>query len=90
MATRKRPVVSSGTVLAPLDAARRERYAVITERDAASVTGVGWAFLSTRGGIFRAGEEILPSTLRVVILGAVRENTYYATEYDPDVPAPPT
>lgn len=90
MARKTQTVVPPSAVLAPLSAELQERYRRYTELDAAAVTRPGWAFLGTRGGIFRAGDEVLPSRLRVVIMGAVRENNYYEDEYDPEVLVPPT
>lgn len=50
----------------------------------------GGTFLSTRGGILTFGEEELPGNQAcVIILDAVRENTYYSAKFDPDTPAAP-
>jgi hypothetical protein len=47
-------------------------------------------FLSTRGGVLAFGEEEMPGNQAcVVILDMLRENTYYAEKFDPDVAAAP-
>ena len=51
----------------------------------------GGAFLSTRGGKLMFGEEELPGNQAcVIILDAVKENTYYSQAFDPDNAAAPT
>ena len=51
----------------------------------------GGTFLSTRGGTLSFGEETLPGNQAcVIILDAVKENTFYANEFDPDQRAAPT
>lgn len=48
------------------------------------------AFLSTRGGILRYGEEEMPGNQAcVIILDMVKENTFYGEKYDPDNAAAP-
>lgn len=50
----------------------------------------GGSFLSTRGGKLQLGEEILPGNQAcVIILDAVKENTFYSAKFDPDNKAPP-
>jgi hypothetical protein len=50
----------------------------------------GGTFLSTRGGTLAFGEETLPGNQAcVIILDAVKENTYYAEKFDADNPAAP-
>lgn len=89
MASKRKPIVAASAALAPLSAELQQRFAKYAEQDAASVAGVGWAFLGTRGGVFRANDAFLESPQRVIILGAVRENSYYDVPYDPDVEHPP-
>lgn len=61
------------------------------EQDAAAATGgSGWDYIQTKGGIFRYNEEVLPETMSVVILGAMRANLYYEGDYDPNNPQGPT
>jgi hypothetical protein len=50
----------------------------------------GGTFLSTRGGTLSFGEELLPGNQAcVIILDAVKENTYYQGKFDPDNAMPP-
>ena len=50
----------------------------------------GGTFLSTRGGILSFGDETLPGNQAcVIVLDAVRENTYYGQKFNPDQPAAP-
>lgn len=50
----------------------------------------GGAWLSTKGGVLKFGEEMLPGNQAAcIILHSVRENTYYTDKYDPDSPAAP-
>lgn len=51
----------------------------------------GGTFLSVRGGTMSIGEEQMPGNqVCVIILDAVKENTYYAGAYDPENAAAPT
>lgn len=50
----------------------------------------GGTVLSTRGGTLTYGEETLPGNQAcVIILDAIKENTYYADKFDPDNPTAP-
>jgi hypothetical protein len=50
----------------------------------------GGTFLSTRGGILSFGEEEMPGNQAcVIILDAVKENTFYSDTFDPDTPSAP-
>lgn len=50
----------------------------------------GGAFITTRGGILKYGEEELPGNqMMVVVLDSILENTYYEGKFDPDVMLPP-
>lgn len=49
----------------------------------------GGSFISTRGGRFTFQDAELPTPLRVVILGSLRENNYYEGDFDPDNPQSP-
>jgi len=76
-----------------LPAELRTRFASAVDRTAEAVAGItasGWGFLSLRGGRFQLGETALGDTLQVVIVGAIRENVYYAGEFDPTTPEPPS
>jgi hypothetical protein len=46
-------------------------------------------YMSTRGGLFRLGDEVLGNEICVIVAAAVRENTLYADKFDPDVKNPP-
>nr|HML30513.1 hypothetical protein [Hyphomicrobium sp.] len=41
-------------------------------------------YMSTRGGRFRLGDEDLGDEICVVVAGAVRENTLYEHDFDPN------
>jgi hypothetical protein len=74
-------------------AAAAELYdAAEVQQAAAAITtgGMGWPFLSPRGGRFRLSKEELGASLDVVILASVRENTWYEQAWDPQNPSPPT
>ncbi len=50
----------------------------------------GGTFLSTRGSVLSIGEDEMPGNQAcVIILDAVRENTYYSGKFDPDNSAAP-
>lgn len=50
----------------------------------------GGTVLSTRGGTLVYGEETLPGNQAcIIILDAIKENTFYEGKFDPDVPAAP-
>ncbi len=68
-----------------------EVWAKASQVAAAQEPQTGGTSLSTRGGILSFGEEELPGNQAcVIILDAVRENTYYAEKFDSDNPAAPT
>ena len=66
-----------------------EKY-INRDRASASGAGGGMSFIRTRGGQFAFNDSILEQPLRVVVLGAVRENLYYPAAFDPDVSQSPT
>jgi hypothetical protein len=75
-----------------LPATLQEHFQKYIDKDSSSakVEGGGFPFVSTRGGRFRFEDEALPNPMPVVILGAMRTNTYYGEEaYDPDNTSPP-
>jgi hypothetical protein len=98
MTARRKKTLRGGSAMIPLDqneltlpGSWEEELQQYVTRDRAAATGVGgWPFLSTRGGVFSHGESVLGHELSVVVLGAIRENTYYAEGYDPDNPQPPS
>lgn len=48
------------------------------------------SFITTRGGILKLGDEVLPGNeMCVIILDSVHENTYYPDAFDADVQLPP-
>lgn len=48
------------------------------------------AFITTRGGILKFGDEELPGNeMLVVVLDAIHENTFYPDRFDPEVMLPP-
>lgn len=50
----------------------------------------GGTFLSTRGGTLSFGDEVMPGNQAcVIILDAVKENTFYGAKFDPDNRQPP-
>lgn len=66
-----------------------ERLAADAARYADEEAG-GGLFVTTRGGVLRFGEEELPGNqMCVVILDAIRENTFYPDKFDPDAQQPP-
>ena len=63
-------------------AAEADKYA-----DAEKVAGT---FISLQGGVLKLDDSPLPGNqICVVVLDAIRENTFYATRFDPDVMEPP-
>lgn len=67
------------------------QFAASADAYAAEEPASSGHLISTRGGILRVGEEPLPGNqMCVIVLDAVRENTYYPTKYNPDVNLPPT
>lgn len=67
-----------------------EKWAREAEKYAGEEKVTGGAFISTRGGVLSFDDEELPGNrMCVVILDAVRENTYYAGKFDPDNVLPP-
>lgn len=77
----------TGTALVPIS----DRWAQQAEVAAAEEPMVGGIWMTTQGGILSIDEEDMPGNQAyVIILDAVRENTYYPNKFNPDVPAPPT
>lgn len=67
-----------------------EQWAKQAEQYAAEEQLTGGTFLSTRGGTLSFGEEVMPGNqVCVIILDAVKENTLYAGDYDPDAAQAP-
>lgn len=60
----------------------------VSREDAVAEGGAGWPFISTRGGVFTLN-DVSEEELEVVILAAMRENTMYEGDYDPDNPQRP-
>jgi hypothetical protein len=53
-------------------------------------TGIGGVrFISTRGGRLTYDDTVLTQPLPVIVLDAVRENTFFEGKFDPDNPASP-
>lgn len=76
-----------GTELTPFRQQLEQQAAVYAEQEHL----VGGTFLSIRGGELSFGEEAMPGNqVCVIILDAIRENTYYASKFDADVAASPT
>lgn len=67
-----------------------EAWAKAAQAAADQAPPVTSQFLSTRGGILSYGEEEMPGNQAcVIVLDMIRENTFYAEKFDPDVPASP-
>jgi hypothetical protein len=66
-----------------------EKY-INRDKASASGAGGGMSFIRTRGGQFAFNDAVLEQPLRVVVLGAVRENLYYPKDFDPDVSQSPS
>lgn len=50
----------------------------------------GGQFITTRGGVLRFGDEVMPGNqIAVVIVDSVFENTYYEGRFNADEPVPP-
>lgn len=79
----------SATALTTEQAERFSRY-LKKDKESAEVEAGGFPFISTKGAQFRFNDEPLPNPLRVVILGAMKQNMYYDGEYDESNPVPPT
>jgi hypothetical protein len=75
-----------------LPATLQERLAKYLAHDKASATieATGFPFISTKAAQFRFEDAPLPNPLNVIILGAMRTNTYYEGDYEADNPTPPT
>lgn len=67
-----------------------EAWAQEAQRYAQDEPVTGGAFLSTRGGQLSFGDELLPGNqVCCIILDAIRENTFYANKFNPDVQQSP-
>lgn len=65
-------------------------WAQQAEKHAAEEQLTSGAVLSTRGGTLSVGDEVLPGNQAcVIVLDSLRENTYYADKFNPDLPAAP-
>lgn len=53
-------------------------------------SGGGLPMISCRGGEFSFGGNVIGETINVVILNHIKENCYYADDYDSENPVPPT
>lgn len=57
---------------------------------AAEVPATGGTFLSTKAGVLKFGEEVMPGNqVCVIIMDALLENTAYAGKFDPNDQQPP-
>lgn len=76
----------AGTALTNYD----EAYAKMAAEQAGEEQASGM-FVTTKGGVLSFGEEELPGNqMCVVILDAVRENTFYREKFNADLVVPPT
>lgn len=65
-------------------------WAEQAERYAAAEQLTTGSLLSARGGTLSVGEEVLPGNQAcVIVLDAVRENTFYSGAFNPDAPTAP-
>lgn len=69
-----------GTAVALNDERWRQAAAEFLERE----PEVSSSYLSTKGGVFRVGDDELGTEICVVIADAIRENTFYEGRYNPD------
>ena len=79
---------TTSTAVVPWDEqlAREAEIAAELERNAG-----GGAFFSVRGGMLTFNDAPVPNnTMAVVIIDGIFENVFYADDFDPDSPAPPT
>ena len=85
-ASRKSAVARRATTTA-LSTEMVDLLAQYTQHDVESalVEGGGFPSLSTKGGKFMLGESLLPSSIDVVVLGAMKLNQYYPDKWQPDV-----
>jgi len=75
-----------GQEITSYDAQLAEMAARYAEQEQLS----GGTFLSTRGGTLSFGDTVMPGNQAcVIVLDAVKENTYYPDDFDPDTPAAP-
>ena len=65
-------------------AVNSERWAAAAKDFRANEPAAMPSFFSTRGGIFRVGEDELGTEVCVVIIDAIRENTFYEGRYNAD------
>tara|TARA_R110000772_G_C13310278_1_gene440257 strand:+ start:38950 stop:39786 length:837 start_codon:yes stop_codon:yes gene_type:complete len=59
--------------------------------EAAGDERVSSSFISLKSGVLSVNDEALPGNeMLAVVLDSIHENTYYGSDYDPDVILPPT
>lgn len=67
-----------------------EEYARRAAEYAESEQLTGGQFITTRGGVLRFGDEVMPGNqIAVVVVDSVFENTYYEDRFNADAPVPP-
>lgn len=80
------PINQQGTELVSYE----DRWKKLADEAVEREPQVSSTFFSTKGGVFRVGDDVLGSQLCVVVLNAAYENTYYEGEYDPSQSNSPT
>lgn len=66
------------------------KWGAMAQEYADQERGGGLAAVSTRGGVLKVGDQEMPGNrMCVLILDAVRENTYYGRKFDPEHSLPP-
>jgi len=84
-------VTSRGPSAVALPSDLSEKYSKYVNRDAASSKGGGgWPYIGTRGATFTFNQEPAGEEMLVVVLGALRENTYYPGKFDAKTASGPT
>lgn len=71
---------TAGTAVALND----ERWRAAAQEQRSKEPEVTTSFFSTKGGVFRVGDDELGTELCVVIADSIWENTYYEGRYNPD------
>lgn len=76
---------------ASLPSELQERFGKYVDRDraAAKTSAGGWPWISLQGGLMTIGDRNLGDVLQCVVLGSIKEKTYFAGKYQPGKSAPP-
>lgn len=72
----------------PVDISKK--WEAQAQQAAAEIPATGGTFLSTKAGVLKFGDEVMPGNqVCVIIMDAILENTAYAGKFDPNDKQPP-